>query len=858
MSGRACFYFLSDVTAGISIQVQRLEGIQPVDSLLQMAEGGAAGGCTAGRSSLELLLECQVFVDGRPLVMPQFTQYRSFPSARVAEWKETVSFPCSYRDLCGANGARASLAFRVWEVCLAGGGDGVGDAGDGRRLLGGGSFRLFSDTGLLKTGMRRITLSPDFDLGDISGGSGAAEERLVNRIQQEKLRQRLATTIVEPKGLEWLDKLEKYRLQALSKETDSIGGSQQSNAMMALARQLRIRAGGSAVGGAAESALLRYERKSEMCLTVEFPEFRFPVVYYATHAPSALPPIVSASSNAPRIILHDPAHEKENPIEQKFRKMAKGASQFLDAKPNGRERIELKRIMDEPYHSKEMKVKDKMLLWKFRSRLTKIPGTITRFLRSVDFSDAEERDEALAMLKLWENEKTVTVEDALELLSMDFRNPNVREFAVRQLETVTADEVEKYLMLLVQAVQNEEKYPSPLSDFICRRASQRLGMANVTAWYLTVEAEENPKMYRPFLKDFFDKHLKSTTQGAQWFDDIMAQREVVGSIRKLCQMVTAKGGKRGARVSNLRSALTEGKFRALTRFKKPIRFPLDPKIKVTGIIAESSTVFASNAFPFLIAFETEEEGAPPVKVIYKEGDDLRQDQLIMQLVSLMDSRLKKNGLDLQIVSFQVQGWSVNDGIIEFVPGCTTIEKVIEDHKDIGRFLEEHNPKPKGMETALMNWVKSSAGYSVITYILAIGDRHLDNILLTTQGHMLHIDFGYIFGRDPKPFPPKVKFTTDMMKGMGGKQFEDLFYQNSCLSYNLLRRDACLILNLLYLTGDWAGNKKDNLTCIRSRLALERDDDEAAKEYRQMIYKVMHSTFETFKDGIHTIATNLKK
>mmetsp|Transcript_37882 Transcript_37882/g.63605 ORF Transcript_37882/g.63605 Transcript_37882/m.63605 type:complete len:95 (+) Transcript_37882:1-285(+) len=94
--------------------------------------------------------------------------------------------------------------------------------------------------------------------------------------------------------------------------------------------------------------------------------------------------------------------------------------------------------------------------------------------------------------------------------------------------------------------------------------------------------------------------------------------------------------------------------------------------------------------------------------------------------------------------------------------------------------------------------------------------------------------------------------------MGGAEFEEQFYEKSCLSYNLLRRDACLILNLIYLTGDWAGNKKDNLTCVRSRLALELNDDQAAKDYKQMVHKVMHSNFEAFKDGIHTIATNLKK
>lgn len=33
------------------------------------------------------------------------------------------------------------------------------------------------------------------------------------------------------------------------------------------------------------------------------------------------------------------------------------------------------------------------------------------------------------------------------------------------------------------------------------------------------------------------------------------------------------------------------------------------------------------------------------------------------------------------------------------------------------------------------------------------------------GHLFHIDFGYILGHDPKPYPPPMKIVEDMIAAM---------------------------------------------------------------------------------------------
>lgn len=162
--------------------------------------------------------------------------------------------------------------------------------------------------------------------------------------------------------------------------------------------------------------------------------------------------------------------------------------------------------------------------------------------------------------------------------------------------------------------------------------------------------------------------------------------------------------------------------------------------------------------------------------LLKGHEDLRQDERVMQLLSLVNTLLNKDDVtekkNLEIVTFPVIPLSTNTGLLGWVNNCDTLQELITDYRksnhilqggertlmknlcpcydklsiakkvEVFRHIMDHS---KGEDVQKVLWFKSNsaevwlqkrtnftrslATMSIVGYILGLGDRHLSNLMM---------------------------------------------------------------------------------------------------------------------------------
>ncbi|KAK9456764.1 hypothetical protein V1511DRAFT_456314 [Dipodascopsis uninucleata] len=224
----------------------------------------------------------------------------------------------------------------------------------------------------------------------------------------------------------------------------------------------------------------------------------------------------------------------------------------------------------------------------------------------------------------------------------------------------------------------------------------------------------------------------------------------------------------------------------------------------------------------------------------KPKDDLRKDARLMEFNTMINMLLRKDTesakRNLDIVTYAVTPLSENCGLIEWVTSTKTVRDILSvrySARNIRMNLAEvravwNDPKIKKTEgfasvvkmfppvlyewfidtfPVPSTWLSSRTSYArtnavmaMIGYIVGLGDRHCENILLhEATGNLMHVDFSCLFekGLDLE-IPERVPFrlTQNLVDALGPYGYEGPFRRCCELALQILRVNEELLTPVL--------------------------------------------------------------
>ncbi|XP_041479638.1 phosphatidylinositol 4,5-bisphosphate 3-kinase catalytic subunit alpha isoform-like isoform X2 [Lytechinus variegatus] len=407
---------------------------------------------------------------------------------------------------------------------------------------------------------------------------------------------------------------------------------------------------------------------------------------------------------------------------------------------------------------------------------------------------------------------------------------------------------------VAQVLKYESYLDNPLARFLLKRSLYNQRIGHFFFWHLRSE------MHKPSVSRRFGLMLEAYCRSlGPYLKLLVRQVEALDKLSKLTESLNErKDDTNRDRLKYLTEHMAQPDFfEALQEFP----LPLNPSFSLGKLRVDKCKIMSSAKRPLWLEWENPDQMSlsmcEDLKIIFKRGDDLRQDMLTLQMIQIMDSIWQQHGLDLKMTPYRCLATGNMTGLIEVVRNSSNIYDI--QHKAgimstlqlksgvIHQWIKE---KCKGSQydAAIDTFTKSCAGYCVATFILGIGDRHSSNIMVSQQGQIFHIDFGHFLGHVKKKYGIKrervpfvltedfLKVITkgnDISKSQEFKKFQEL----CCQAYLILRDHANLFISLFTLmlgTEIPELQSIDDVGYLHKTLAVGKTENEALEYFLKQL------------------------
>ncbi|CAD8067341.1 unnamed protein product [Paramecium primaurelia] len=508
---------------------------------------------------------------------------------------------------------------------------------------------------------------------------------------------------------------------------------------------------------------------------------------------------------------------------------------------------------------------DKFLLMICRHHYKTLPYALQLFLKAVNWADPKQVREAHQMIKEW-----IPLPPQIALILMDSHFPDeiVRLYAVDRISLLSDDELSLYLLQLSQALQFEKNIYNPLGELLLERASANpFQIGQELFWLLKSQLNLKPSFLRYFI--WLEQLIMICGQFRETIvKEVRLNNLLIESSLKI------KSKQVGTEMQQKTDALKKELQIITQNIVQPFTFPIDARMQIASFEIDQCKVLNSKKLPLKLYLKSYQKSINQqinqLQVIFKNGDDLKQDMLTLQIIKIIDTIWLDSGLDFKMKPYKVIATDDQVGMIEVVLDSLNISEIHDnigafgafDEKALINYLHQQNQNPEDFNRSKDIFLRSCAGYCVATYVLGIGDRHSGNIMIKSSGHIFHIDFGHFLGNFKIKFGinrERAKFvlTPEMLTVMGGQDSETFRqFEKHCLdAYNLIRKHGRWLVDL-FLMNLTAGipelQNAEDVRYLQDRLALNLSEQEAIMKFRQEIITSINDKWRRVDNFFHTL------
>ena len=449
---------------------------------------------------------------------------------------------------------------------------------------------------------------------------------------------------------------------------------------------------------------------------------------------------------------------------------------------------------------------------------------------------------------------TLSVLQIIQCLYFNLHSHKIVTILINMLSStnnIYSSNMSNYIFIFVY-ILHYYKYNTPILDifleFLCNESNKDLHFCNILFWDLTYNIKNI--LHAQFYANIRKKLVNSIDK--KKYNILLNSHDFTKNLIELI-----KNEPDNSTVSqNIHYHLLNNEY----KINEHLYIPINLNKQIISIDSKNIKVLQSKTKPIVIPCCYIKNNTKQTYNFMIKPEDLRKEYIIMNIIKIIDTILKTElDLDLHIITYNILPISEKFGFIEFISNASTIYDIKEEKKfSIQNFIIEKNPNITAHEMR-NNFSKSCAAYCVITYLLGIGDRHLENIMITKEGYLFNIDFGYILGLDPKLLSPKFRLTNEMIDAMGGSnsKYFHTFKQYCTTAFNCLRKHVDIFYILIsQLTTIILQNtdKKYDLEYIKNyinkRFIPNKPNFNASIEFKYIILKNSNTYSGSMIDFFH--------